>query len=228
MWYFYGRKKKIARTYQPPRHPVIVEPFAGSASYSLHGENWRRKVILVERDPQLAALWRWVIQEATPEDILSFPDPEIGEKTHHLLHILHSASKRWWTYRNFKFTDQARAAWMASKGYMASCVPKVKHWEVLEGDYTIAPDVEATWFVDPPYQGEPGLGYRYGSDLLDYSALGQWVQTRQGQVVACEGGGATWLPFRPHRTLVGSAGKQSEEWVYYSHPEDEGGVLDLF
>lgn len=227
MWYFYGRKKKIAGTYQQPSHPVIIEPFAGSAAYSLHGENWRRRVILVERDPQLVALWRWVIQEATPSDILNFPDPVVGDKTSHLLHILHSASKRWWTYKNFKFTEQAMASWRASKRYMASCVPKVKHWQILEGDYSVAPDIEATWFVDPPYQGDPGLGYRYGSDLIDYVALGEWVRGRKGQVIACEGEGASWLPFQPHLTLSGSAGKRSQEVAYLSCP-DAPGVLDLF
>lgn len=81
MWYFYGRKKKIIASYPPPTHPTIVEPFAGSASYALHADNWQRRVILIERDPVLAALWRWVIHEATEQDILNFPDPELGVQT---------------------------------------------------------------------------------------------------------------------------------------------------
>lgn len=227
MWYFYGRKKKIIASYPPPSHPTIVEPFAGSASYALHGDNWQRRVILIERDPVLAALWRWVIHEATEQDILNFPDPELGVQTPHLLHILHSASKRWWQYKKYGVTPNLMAAWKASKPYMASCIHKVKHWEILEGDYTLAPDIEATWFVDPPYTGDAGTGYRYGSAALDYPALGQWCMDRKGQVIVCEGEGASWLPFKPHLTLRASAGKTSGE-VLYTNTPDEAGVLDLF
>lgn len=56
MFYYYGRKKKIAGLYPEPQHSTIVEPFAGSAAYSLHGGRWRRQVILVERDAEVAAL----------------------------------------------------------------------------------------------------------------------------------------------------------------------------
>jgi hypothetical protein len=226
MWYFYGRKKKFVHSYQSPRHPLIIEPFAGSASYSLHGDNWRRKVILVERDPHLAALWRWLIKEATVQDLLDFPDPVLGEPTSELLHILHSASKRWWQYRNIKATPQLMSAWSANKKLMASCVPKVKHWEILEGDYTIAPDENATWFVDPPYQGNPGDGYRFGSSMLDYDALSGWVQSRQGQVIACEGKGATWLPFQSHAYLSAASGKFSHEVCWTNTPDDPS-ILDL-
>lgn len=228
MWYFYGRKKKIIASYPRPVHPTIIEPFAGSASYALHEDNWRRRVIIIERDPQLAALWRWVIQEATELDIRGFPDPVPGEQTPHLLHILHSASKRWWQYNKCGVTPQLISAWEASKPYMASCIRKVKHWEIIEGDYSLAPDIEATWFIDPPYQGDAGTGYRFGSDALDYKVLGEWCQGRQGQVMVCEGAGAVWLPFQPHRTLQAAAGKISGEVLYTNFFIDEGNVLELF
>lgn len=227
MWYFYGRKKKFIHTYQAPVHDVIIEPFAGSASYALHNGNWRRKVVLVERDPQLAALWRWMIHTATAADIWDFPDPVIGESTPHLLHILHSSSKRWWQYQKMRVTPQLLNSWSASKPYMAGCVTKVKHWEVIEGDYAVAPDVPATWFIDPPYQGDAGTGYRYGSSRIDYTALGTWCQSRTGQVIVCEGKGAKWLPFAPHTTLHGAAGKISYEVCYTSIPDPQGSVLDL-
>jgi len=35
MFYYYGRKKQIAKHYPFPNFKAIVEPFAGSAAYSL-------------------------------------------------------------------------------------------------------------------------------------------------------------------------------------------------
>jgi len=214
VFYYYGRKKKMARLYPEPQHPLIVEPFAGSAAYSLHGDRWTRKVVLVERDPEIAALWRWLIQDATPDDILSLPNPEVGAKTDNLLLILHMASKRWHTYRQCAVTPFLKSAWSASRAYMAANIHRVKHWEIIEGDYTDAPDEEATWFIDPPYQGDPGTGYRFGSDLLDYDALGAWCRQRKGAVIVCEGAGATWLPFRPLTLQKGAAGKENHEVIW--------------
>lgn len=214
MFYYYGRKKKIAGLYPDPRHGVIVEPFAGSASYSLHGERWMNDVILVERDPDVAALWRWLIGSATSNEVMLLPDLVEGERTSSFLHILHMGSKRAFTYRSATVTRFMVESWTASKSYMASNLHKVKHWTLVEGDYTSAPDVDATWFIDPPYQGDAGTGYRFGSGGLDYGALGSWVRSRRGHVMACDAPTATWLPFRPWAQTVAHAGKQSVEGLY--------------
>lgn len=71
----------------------------------------------------------------------------------------------------------------------------ISHWQLTEGDYTAAPDIEATWFIDPPYNCPAGRFYQVGA--LDYAALATWCQSRQGQVIVCEQAGATWLPFQP-------------------------------
>lgn len=70
------------------------------------------------------------------------------------------------------------------------------------GDYTDAPDVAATWFIDPPYQ-IAGREYRHDSRAIDYTALGAWCHARRGQVIACENVGADWLPFVPLRPTHG-------------------------
>ena len=228
MFYYYGRKKSVAGAYPDPQHDTIIEPFAGSAAYSLHGIRWRKQVILVEKDPDIAALWRWLIKEATPESIRSLPDPVLGQRTDFLLHILHMASKRWFTYRKASATQFMLDAWAASKPYMAANVHKVKHWQVIEGDYTQAPDIEATWFVDPPYQGDAGTGYRHGSENLDYEAVAGWVRSRQGDVIVCEGVGATWLPFEPFGHQASHAGKLHEERIYCQGTHLHGPLFDLF
>lgn len=78
---------------------------------------------------------------------------------------------------------------------VADQVPHIRHWRIIEGDYTRAPEVEATWFVDRPYESG-GAHYRYGADAIDTAALADWCRARRGQPIVCESVGATWLPFR--------------------------------
>jgi site-specific DNA-adenine methylase len=219
LFYYYGRKKQIARHYAPPSYQTIVEPFAGAASYSLHGSNWRRQVILVERDHRVAAIWRWLIEEATPSSILALPDLHAGEKSSEFLHIIHAATKMAFKYKTIKATPVLERNWEISRRVMAASVHKVKHWSLIEGDYTRVPNIEATWFLDPPYKASPGQGYDHGSSDLDYEALANWALERKGQLIFCEGEFGDYLPFRPLLQLAGIAGKRSREVVYYGADE---------
>ena len=69
-WRYFGAKWRAAPHYPAPRHATIIEPFAGAAGYSLrHAE---RAVILVERDPAVAEVWRWLIG-SSPADLRAIP-----------------------------------------------------------------------------------------------------------------------------------------------------------
>ncbi|MGA8614132.1 MAG: hypothetical protein WB760_21145 [Xanthobacteraceae bacterium] len=81
------------------------------------------------------------------------------------------------------------------KSLIASQVDRIRHWKIIEGSYEQAPDVEAHWFVDPPYDNAAGRNYRYHD--IDYAALAEWCKSRRGFVQVCENDGATWLPFEP-------------------------------
>lgn len=83
----------------------------------------------------------------------------------------------------------------AMRKRVAEQVVHIRHWKVIEGDFTVAPDVEATWFIDPPYQ-HAGRHYVHGSRGIDYTALSRWCRSRRGQPIVCEQAGAQWLPFR--------------------------------
>jgi hypothetical protein len=215
MFYYYGRKKQIARRYPEPSHETIVEPFAGAAAYSLYGDRWRRNVILVERDQKVASIWNWLIEEATPLKILSLPELRVGEKSSEFLHIIHAATKMAFKYKTIKVTPVLERNWEISKRVMAANVHKVKHWKIIAGDYTIADDIEATWFIDPPYKSEPGMGYAFGSDRINYESLATWITSRKGQIISCEGKFGDYLPFERLLNLPGIAGKMSEEKVFY-------------
>ncbi len=215
MFYYYGRKKQIAKYYPKPNCDTIVEPFAGAAAYSHYGSNWTRQVILVEKDEKVAEIWRWLIEEATAESILRMPDLKVGEKSSEFLHIIHAATKMAFKFRTIKVTPVLERNWEISKRKMAASVHKIKHWQIVCGDYTEAPDVEATWFVDPPYRGDSGMGYRHSSAHIDYESLATWALARRGEVIFCEGDGADYLPFVPLLDLKGVAGKTSREMIYY-------------
>ena len=218
VFYYYGRKKQIARYYPLPNYSTIVEPFAGSAAYSFHGSNWKRNILLVEKDPRVASVWEWLISEATPESILKMPELRVGEKSSEFLHIVHAATKMAFHYRTIKVTPVLARNWEISKRLMHANLFKVKHWRIINGDYRECPDIEATWFVDPPYKGEAGMGYKYGSDSIDYHELAQWALKRRGEIIFCEGDRGDYLPFRPLVASKGVAGKASKEVVFYRSP----------
>lgn len=189
MFYYFGSKNRLARRYPPPQHPRIVEPFAGSAGYSCH--YWQHDVTLIEKDERVVELWD-TLRGMTIADALALPTPTVGERTSDLLTMLRAASEHSLTGSYITVTERMVSRWEPLRRRLADMIPKVQHWNIVLGDYTDAPDIDATWFVDPPYQmmrrGYAHLG-------LNYHDLGQWCQQRRGQVIVCEQEGATWLPF---------------------------------
>jgi len=239
---FYGGKWRAAPFYDPPRYATVIEPFAGSAGFSVRYPH--AKVILIERDPLVAATWRYLLR-ATPSEILSLPDLEPGQTTNDLSI---SAEARcligWWLNGGSAQPKKRPGAWMrrqADNGgdgwktgggqlswgarvrqRIASQLAKIAHWTLIEGSYELAPAIEATWFVDPPYE-QAGKHYRFGSSQIDYAHLGAWCRALRGQVTVCENVGATWLPFRAWRDIKASSakhgGKISREAIWT--PEEE-------
>ena len=227
MFYYYGRKKQIARHYPAPNFDTIVEPFAGAAAYSLHGENWRKRVLLFEKDEKVSSIWNWLIHDATVEELLKLPDLKPEDHSNEFLHIVHAVTKMAFNFKRIKVTPVLARNWEISKRIFVANLHKVKHWEITCGDYTEAPDIEATWFIDPPYKGESGMGYRHSSAKLDYKHLSAWAKKRKGEVIFCEGADADYLPFKPLIDLKGVAGKVSKEYIYYKTPK-RSSQLSLF
>lgn len=214
-WRYYGGKWANAKHYEPPRFNTIVEPFAGAAGYSHHFPS--RDVVLVEKNPIVAAVWRWLIA-ASSADVLAVGDIPDGGTVDD---IDAPQAARWlagfWCNEGVTMPRKRPSAWAArstkpvsgwgkgSRARVASQVAAIKHWTIIECDYSGAPDVEATWFIDPPYVGRAGRHYPFQPD--DFDALGVWCQTRRGQVIVCEQAGAAWLPFRPLASFKSTSGK---------------------
>ena len=215
MFYYYGRKKQIVKHYPHPNYDVIIEPFAGAAAYSFHYNFEVKRIILVEKDKKVADIWKWLIHDATTDDIKSLPILKVGEKSAEFLHIVHAATKMAFAFKRIKVTPVLARNWEISRRIFAEHINKIKHWEIICGDYTNAPDIEATWFIDPPYRGESGMGYRHSSAMIDYHTLAAWALSRKGEIICCEGEGADYLPFVPLVELKGVAGKVSKEMIFY-------------
>ena len=53
--------------YPPPKNVKIIEPFAGSAKYSL--KYWQNDVILVDKYDVVINIWKW-LQQCSKSDIM--------------------------------------------------------------------------------------------------------------------------------------------------------------
>jgi hypothetical protein len=217
MFSYYGSKRLLAHYYAEPQHDLIVEPFAGSAGYSLHGNRWRKDVLLLDRDTRLVGVWEWLIGEATRATILALPELHVGETSTEFLSIASVATRTVNSLSTAVVTPSMVATWEKSRSYLAADISKVKHWHVRAGEYTDAPDVAATWFVDPPYHGRVGDGYAFGSPRLDYVHLATWIRSRAGQTIACESGVADYLPFKPLRAGTDRPDDAHAEFIWSSH-----------
>jgi hypothetical protein len=185
-----------------------------------------RKVILVERDQKIAATWRYLLR-ASPAEILRLPDVVPGQDVASLP-VAEEARYLigWWLTRGAVSPNRTLSAWGRKPAYhrqfwgdvarerIASQVDAVRHWEIIEGDYTDAPDLEATWFIDPPYQ-IMGSYYRHRVD--DYVALAGWCRARKGATIVCENLGSAWQDIKANESKTG--GKVSREAIWLN-PED--------
>jgi site-specific DNA-adenine methylase len=237
-WRYYGGKWRIAPRYPEPlpRLP-IVEPFAGAAGYSTrYGAH--RDVILVERDPKIAAIWRWLI-DATRDDVLSVGDVPDGGTVDD---IDAPQAARWlagfWCNNGVAQPGKTPSKWSRiseSNGWgdrarrrIASQVDAIRSWEVIEGDWHQIGGFDATWFVDPPYQTAAGRHYKHHA--IDHARLGAWCMEQGPRVIACDQMGADWLPFdllAHTRTQRTKEGKRSPEAIW-TKGADRPVNLDLF
>jgi len=224
-WRYYGGKWRAAPHYPPPAYAAIVEPFAGAAGYALRYPD--RQVVLVEKYPTICEMWRFLIA-VSPAEVRRIPEVEnvddlpawVPQGARWLvgfaMNSACSTPRRTLSVgrKNLRAMNCQFEGWTpALRERVASQVEYIRHWRVIEGDYTLAPDIEATWFVDPPYEK---AGKHYAHSRVDYPVLAEWCRMRRGQVMVCEADGAKWLPFRPFRSFKAMSGRTSEEVLWSS------------
>lgn len=236
-WSYYGGKFRLAPHYPKPLHETIVEPFAGAAGYALRYHE--RKIVLIEKNPVIAEIWRFLIGTSESE-IRRIPHVEhvdelpswVPEGGRYLVGFSMNAATT--MPRKSLSAGRKKALAGAYGGHkrnfegwteahresVAAQIKLVKHWRIIEGDYSASPDLRATWFVDPPYQK---AGKYYPCQPQSFEALGRWCQSRDGQIMVCENQGADWLPFKTFRDVKSAfaQGTPGKEVIWYRDKNDE-------
>ena len=200
MFSYYGSKSKIVDYYPPPKYKRIIEPFAGSARYSL--KYWQNDVLLVDKYPVIISTWKY-LQSASSNDILGLPFmkkgdsirnyPNLSKDEINLLSFLVCAGSSGGRM-NVGSMNGINVEYDLKR--IAKEIYKIKHWEIREASYEDLENEEATWFIDPPYQFG-GHEYKCSNKNIDFTKLAEWCKSRNGQVIVCENSKADWLDFEP-------------------------------
>ena len=209
MWSYYGSKSKIVNHYPPPKFDKIIEPFAGTARYAL--KYFDREVLIVDKYEVIVDVWHY-LQGASENDILRLPKLKQGDDLRKIKSL--SDIERKFLGFIVASAQQCPANIVSKFGYIhlyganrrnkleviAENLHKIKHWEVIHGDFRQLPNEKATWFIDPPYQVG---GDKYKHHEIDYEFLAEWCRERSGQAIVCENTNSNWLPFKPMVVMRG-------------------------
>lgn len=203
MWSYYGAKTKVVHLYPKPKYDRIIEPFAGSARYALR--YFEHDVLLVDKSETIVEIWKW-LQQCSPSDVLNLPKLKPTQKTtDYNLTKVERAFLGFLVQRGVSRPGITTSAWKDTNSSptvaddlkrIAASLFKIKHWTIQLGEYSDAPDVIATHFIDPPYEFG-GHKYPHSSRAIDFTQLSDWCMSRKGQVIVCENERATWMDFKP-------------------------------
>jgi hypothetical protein len=210
-----GAKYNLSKHLGPPQYADIIEPFAGSACYSCRWAHRAQHVTLFDRDPMIIGIWKFLQSSSSRHDIERLPD--VVQCVDDDLPSWVCAEARWLIGFNLDRNGATPVARMCNWGRTAPPEKKgcywgkqikarilnqlelIRDWDIREGNYWDAPDVEAHWHIDPPYRD---VGVMYRCHQLDYDALAQWCLSRSGFIQAMEGPQhGDWLPFQFFRTM---------------------------
>lgn len=208
---YFGAKYRSGRSYPPPKYSLIIEPFAGAAGYSTRYHN--RDIILSDIDPVITGIWEYLVG-SNRDDILGLPllgrwrslndYPDLDVRARNLISF--------WLWKGSpKAKHQEIGKWWGVKGIwssrtrerIANQIRFIKHWRIMSVGYDLLPSsLEATWFIDPPYQSQKLKVYK--KSTISYMHLARFCKSLKGQVIVCEQEGADWLDFRPHKSVQGA------------------------
>ncbi len=228
MFKYFGSKYKSVGAYPVPAFDTIVEPFAGSAAYAV-AHRHVKNVLLFEKDKRVVALWRRLLS-GTVTELLKTVDPVAGEMSSDLLVAFAAGRTTRDTPERFLVSPRMAQRYRSMVLRIASVLDECRHFKITQGDYTDAPDKEAVWFIDPPYQHRDGRWdrtrggrYLHANKDIDFKNLARWCLSRRGQVIVCEQDGADWMPWNKTRpTHNGIHGVYGEVWWTNTTPVRRG------
>lgn len=217
----------MAPRYPAPKLGTIVEPFAGAAGYSTRYSHLN--VILIDSFEIVAGIWDYLIHSnyaeimriPVVECVDDLPDSICQEARWLVGFSLGDGGAR--PYRRITPGRVRLAAkgrkyegWCAARRErIARQVQYIKHWIILHGSYADFDfgGLEATWFIDPPYNNVAGRSYPHSD--IDYSHLRGYCESLSGQVIVCENEGADWMRFEYFHTAKNKVNSGSREVINY-------------
>ena len=227
---YYGSRSRVVHLYDKPRYRKIIEPFCGSARYSVRYYN--KDVWINDKYEVVYRIWKW-IQQSSKKDVTDLPDLKAGEKIEDIKWLCQE--ERWLlgfcVNMGASSPCNVMTQWGSTAGRRYSSigqlkanlrriVGKIDHWNITNLSYSKIPNQNATWFIDAPYQQG---GEYYVHSKVNYKSLGEWCQRRQGQIIVCESQGADWLPFEPLKESATFRGKGSVKEVVWSRSDKKIG-----
>jgi site-specific DNA-adenine methylase len=249
---YFGSKFTLSKKLSAPLKYPIIEPFAGSAGYSItHGAF--KHVILNDVKEEVIVLWEY-LRDVSDAELLALPCESLVEGSSILDLDLPMGAKYLirsfqrvgvsdcWTVSSWGNAELVQQAGYSSslgetgfwsetrKRKLVESRKAIQKWEFRCGDYQDLPDLDATWIIDPPYVGKYASLYK--TPAIDYSSLAKWCTSRRGQVLVHENEGADWLPFEKltesmNKNTNGDTGSKPDE-VYYCQIDGEQKHLAYF
>lgn len=215
---YFGSKYRLAKLYPEPRHDTIIEPFAGSAGYSLLYPH--KQVYLYETYEPVVQVWNYLIK-AEEKEILSLPLGPFDK--HHSIdqeNIPEEAKLLIGFWLTESQTHSSRYPLSKSRGgnwterkrkLLSNQIQYIRHWRVENKSFEVLDNREATWFIDPPYQQ---AGKRYRHNKIDFEYLKKWCTKCLGHVIVCEQQGASWMDFKPLAESRNASNKTYKELIW--------------
>lgn len=225
MFSYYGSKTDLVKHYPVPKYDRIIEPFAGAAKYSL--KYYDRDITLIEKYEVLVRIWNW-LQECDPEDVLKLPILKKGQDLRDFKFdcdearlfmgfVVAPACFSPANIASVRCTTQRPKTIGSSLKKVADNLYKIKNWKIVHGNYTLAYNKKATWFIDPPYQNG-GHKYVHSNKFINYKKLATWCKSRKGQTIVCENVEADWMNFKPIVQIKGNSNKKYVEGIWTNLP----------
>lgn len=225
MFYYYGAKNLLSRYYPIPKYELIIEPFAGSGAYSCYHlyNNPNTRTILIDKNDDVAQTWDFLLS-CSENDIINYKTPKIDEYAYDFLIKTCSASNAASKCLKMKYSSRISRVFEIQKRRILNLLFIRERIRFIHGDYRDLENIEATWFVDPPYQVKQktktifqnGDGYAKNCDSssIDFDDLSDYCLSRAGQLIVCEKEGADWLPFSIFRKNKTSLNKNYNEVIF--------------
>lgn len=215
---YFGSKYRLSKWYPMPHYNKIIEPFAGSAGYSLRYPD--REVVLYEIYEPLILVWDYLIN-VKEDEFLKLPvldynkendvsKQNIPEEAKILIGFWLTESQT--SASRYPLSKSRGGNWSERKKQKLSNQLKyIRHWKIIKGSYEDIENEHATWFVDPPYEQ---AGKRYIFKNIDYQFLGNWCLGRFGEIIVCEQNSAKWMNFN-NKILNNNGSNKPYHEVFY-------------